>query len=153
MNFNSKNSNNIDKRALKEKLKNIWNYLNKNWIWINSIVYILLLSIHWIGFFYRVITLEITLLITILYPIIILTFFFIHKSKFEFTFGKILITIIGSLSLGFVIWLVLIYFLITAPWAPLHGIQPKGFYTLLFLLPAYTISIFVIYIVGKRRNW
>jgi hypothetical protein len=144
--------NEINNGYLKEKIKDFWNNLNKKWMWIGNAIYIILVIIGWIGFFYNFITLETTLLVTFIYPVIFLVSFFVNTSKFKVTFRKILFNVAVALPLGFVIWLALIYSLITAPWALLNGIQPSTLYIVLFLLPSFTVAIIVINIISIRRN-
>ena len=137
---------------MKEKIKDFWNNLNKKWIWIGNAIYVILVIIDWIGFFYNFITLETTLLVTCIYPVIFLVSFFINTSKYNVTFRKILLNVAVALPLGFVIWLALIYSLITAPWALLNGIHPNTFYVLLFLLPSFTVAFIAINLISNRRN-
>ena len=140
---------------LKEKIKNFWNEFKKQWLWVNIGAYMIFLMISWTGFFLGFTKFEIALLITLIYPLIILTIFFIRKSKFETTIYKILWIVGGGICLGFPIWLIISFVLIIAPWAPLyeaHNILRDGI-SILILVPAYGVAAYLMYMLGKRRDF
>lgn len=140
---------------LKEKIKNFWNEFKKHWLWVNIGAYMMITMINWTGFFLGSIKFEIALLITLIYPLIILTIFYIRKSKFETTIYKIVWIVCGGIALGFPIWGIIFFVLIGAPWAPLyeaHNIL-RGSISILILVPAYGVAAHLMYKLGKRRDF
>lgn len=140
---------------LKEKITNFWTEFKKQWLWVNVGAYMMIMMINWIGFFLGSIQFIIALLITFIYPLIILSIFYIRKSKFETTIYKIAWIIGGGLSLGFPIWGIIFFVLIGAPWAPLYAAHNilRGGISILILLPAYGVAAHLMYILGKRRDF
>lgn len=139
----------------KENHRNFWKRINENWLWVNIGAYMMIMIFNWIGFFVGFIILETAYLITFIYPLIILSIFYIRKSKFETTIYKIAWIIGGGLCLGFPIWGIIFFVLIGAPWAPLYEAHNflRGGISILILLPAYGVAAHLMYILGKRRDF
>ncbi|MCK4380386.1 MAG: hypothetical protein KAW51_04545, partial [Candidatus Lokiarchaeota archaeon] len=81
--------NNVKEMNKEENHRSFWKKFNEKWLWVNIGAYMMITMINWTGFFLGSIKFEIALLITLIYPLIILTIFYIRKSKFETTIYKI----------------------------------------------------------------
>lgn len=140
---------------LNEKIKNAWNELNKHWLWVNIGAYMILMIINWTGFFLNAIKFEITFLITVIYPIIILTIYYIRKSKYQRTIHKVIWIVGGGLCLGFPIWALVSFLLMGASWAPLNDLQDnlRVYFLILSIIPSYSLAVYIMYRIGKKRDW
>ena len=140
---------------LKEKIKNFWNEFIKHWLWVNIGAYLMIMMINWTGFFLSSIEFEIAFLITFIYPVIILSIYYIRKSKYQRTIHKIVWIVCGGLCLGFPIWASFFFILIGASWAPLNEVQDnlKAYISILFLVPSYSLAVYIMYRLGKKIEW
>lgn len=136
-------------------IKKFWNEFKKQWLWVNIGAYMMITMINWTGFFLGSIKFEMAFLITFIYPLIILSIFYIRKSKFETTIYKIVWIVGGGMFLGFPIWVILFFVLTGAPWAPLHEANDilRGSISILILVPAYGVAAYLMYRLGKRRDF
>ena len=78
-----------------------------------------------------------------------------RKSIHQRTISKIMLIGCGGFGFGVIIWFITGYLLITAPWAPLQALPPvlRGRILLLLLLPLYGIAAYIMYRIGKKRDW
>ncbi|HEC39261.1 MAG TPA: hypothetical protein ENI29_13565 [bacterium] len=61
----------------------------------------------------------------------------------------------GGFCFGGITWFITGYLLITAPWAPLQALPPvlRGRILLLLLLTLCGIAAYIMYRIGKKRDW
>ena len=61
----------------------------------------------------------------------------------------------GIFGLGGIMWFIIGYLLIQAPWAPLQALPPvlRGRILLLLLPTFYAIGGYIMYRIGKKRKW
>jgi hypothetical protein len=78
-----------------------------------------------------------------------------RKSIHQRIFSKIMLVGCGGFGFGVIIWLFTGYLLIQAPWAPLQALPPvlRGRILLLLLLPSCGIAAYIMYRIGKKRDW
>lgn len=152
MNKSEKNS---DKRNLKEKIKIFWKEFNKNWLWINIGSYITGLIIFLWLFFLGILNLVALIFGIILTPIILPLVYYGRNSKHQKTISKIMLVGCCGFGFGVILWLVLGYILIAAPWALLRTLDPllKGRIFLSLLFGSWGFMSYVMYRIGKKRDW
>ncbi len=150
---------NTTERSTKEKIKNFWKRFNENWLWVNLGAFIGGTIIFWLLFFIGIISLMTAIFSTILNPLILALVYYFFKyfrvSKHQMIFTKIILVGCGTLALGCPIWLFIGYVLITAPWAPLQALPAvlRGRILLLVVISSYGLAAYIIYKIGKKREW
>ena len=141
----------------KEKIKSFWKNYKKNWIWISIGYCICNTPMQWLLFYFGIIDLMLAIFLTVFFPLMIILAYYIRKSIHQKTIIKILLVGGGGFGFGGYIWLFLGYLLIQAPWAPLRillGDAPiRGRILLLLLLPSCGIAAYIMYRIGKKRDW
>jgi len=143
-----------DKRNLKEKIKNFWKNYKKNWVWVSIGFCICNIFMLWLLFFLMIIDLILALLFTVLFPLMIILAYYGRKPIHQRTISKIMLVGCGGLGFGGIIWFIIGYILITAPWAPLQALSPVlRCRILLLLLPTSCgIAAYIMYRIGKKRD-
>ena len=157
MNNNEKNSN---KRNLKEKIKIFEKNLNKNWVWVNIGAYGAWMISSWSLFFVGILDLGHVIFSTILgLAIFFLVYILKHIRKpnlLKLITGIILVGC-GSVVFGGIMWLIIGYVLVQAPWAPLRILIGdaviRGRILLLLVISSYVIAAYIMYRIGKKRKW
>ncbi len=143
--------------GVKEKIKNFWKAYKKNWLWINIGNCMGLTFMLWLLFSLGVINLVIAILLTVFYPFAIFLAYYGRKSIHQRTISKIMLIGCGGFGFGVIIWFITGYLLITAPWAPLRvfvlDAVLRGRIFLLLLLPSCGIAAYIMYRIGKKRDW
>ena len=157
MNDNEKNSN---KRNLKEKIKIFGKYLNENWVWVNLGAYGAWMISSWSLFFVGILDLGHVIFSTILgLAIFFLVYILKHirKPKLLKLITGIVLVSFGIFSLGGIMWFIIGYVLVQAPWAPLRILIGdaviRGRINLLILISSYAIGGYIMYRIGKKRKW
>lgn len=147
--------NNVKERNKKEKLKSFWKNYKKNWIWVSIGFCICNTFTLWLLFFLMIIDLILALFFTVLFPLMIILVYYGRKSIHQRTISKIMLVGCGGFGFGVIIWFITGYLLIQAPWAPLQGLLPvlRGRILLLLLLPSCGIAVYIMYRIGKKRDW
>ena len=147
--------NNTKERNLKENIKNFGKNFKKNWLWVNIGSCICLTIMNWAFFFLGFVNFTIAILFTVFYPLLIIFGYYIKVSKHKNIIAKIAYIGGGGYLLGLIIWLLTSSALLNASWAPLHSL-PQGLKTSIFLLlmvPSYGVAAYIMYRIGKRRDW
>ena len=143
--------------GVKEKIKNFWKAYKKNWLWINIGNCMGLTFMLWLLFSLGVINLVIAILLTVFYPFAIFLAYYGRISKHQKIITKIVLVGGGGYVFGVILWLFLGYLLITAPWAPLRILVLdavlRGRILLLLLPTLCVITAYIMYRVGKKREW
>jgi predicted RND superfamily exporter protein len=143
----------------KEQLKNIWKRLNQKWLWVNIGSYIVGTVIFWCLFFFEIINLMtvtfLTILNIVIIPLMYYFFKYVRGSKHQKLITKIILVGCGGYAFGFFLWLFLGYVLVTSPWAPLRVLDAvlRGRINLLILISSWAIGAYVMYRIGKKREW
>jgi len=157
MNNNEKNS---IKRNLKEKIKIFSKNLNKNWVYIYIGAYGSWMISSWGLFFVGIYDLGHVIFSTILgLAIFLLTYTAsrIRKPKLVEFIPRILLVVGGTLVFGCIMWLIIGYVLVQAPWAPLRILIGdaviRGRINLLILTSSYAITAYITYRIGKKIKW
>ena len=147
--------NNVKEMNKKEKLKIFWKNYKKNWIWV-SIGYCTCNTFTlWLLFFIGIFDLILAIFFTVFFPLMISIAYYGRKSIHQRTISKIMLVGCGGFGFGGIMWFLIGYVLIQAPWAPLQGLPPvlRG-RTLLLLLPTLCgIAAYFMYRIGKKRDW
>ena len=143
--------------GVKEKIKNFWKAYKKNWLWVNIGGCIFSTFTLWLLFSLGVINLVIAILLTVFYPFAIFLAYYGRISKHQKIITKIVLVGGGGYVFGVILWLFLGYLLITAPWAPLRILildeVLRGRIFLLLLPTLCVITGYIMYRVGKKREW
>jgi len=157
MNDNEKNSN---KRKLKEKIKIFGKNLNKNWVYVYIGAYGSWMISSWGLFFVGIYDLGHAIFSTILglaFFLLIYTLKRIRNLKLLKLITGIVLVSFGIFSLGGIMWFIIGYVLVQAPWAPLRILIGdaviRGRINLLILLSSYAIGGYIMYRIGKKRKW
>ena len=147
--------NNAKERNKKEKLKSFWKNYKKNWIWVSIGFCICNTFMLWQLFFLLIIDLILALFLTVFFPLMIILVYYGRKSLHQRTISKIMLIGCGGFGFGVIIWFIIGYLLIQAPWAPLQALLPvlRGRILLLLLLPSCGIAAYIMYRIGKKRDW
>ncbi len=145
----------MKERNKKENHKSFWKNYKKNWIWVSIGFCICNTFMLWLLFFLMIIDLILALFFTVLFPLMIILVYYGRKSIHQRTISKIMLIGCGGFGFGVIIWFITGYLLITAPWAPLQALPPvlRGRILLLLLLPLYGIAAYIMYRIGKKREW
>ena len=140
---------------MSDKIKNFWKEFKKQWLWVNIGAYMMIMIINWIGFFLGSIEFGITILISLIYPLIIIGIYYTRKSKYQRNIYKGIWIVGGGISLGFPIWGFFYFFFIGAHWAPFHELQGtlNAIISILFLIPSYILAAYIMYRLGKKRDF
>jgi len=140
---------------VKGKIKGFWKEFKQNWLWVNIGGCIFSTFMLWLLFSLGVINLVIAILLTVFYPFAIFLAYYGRKSIHQRTISKIMLIGCGGFGFGVIIWLITGYLLITNPWAPLQALPPvlRGRILLLLLLPSCGIAAYIMYRIGKKRDW
>ncbi len=147
----------MSKLGLKEKVKTVFQELKNNFIWVLTGSFLANLPLLWYLYFIEIIRLINAVALTLFYPIAII--FIYYLKRVEATDNKILfkiiMTIMGGVGFGVIIWFLSGYLLFQAPWAPFHNINPliRGRLFLFLLIPSFIVGACVMYKIGERRNW
>ena len=147
--------NNTKERNVKEKIKNFWKNYKKNILWVNIGSCTCLTIMNWAFFFLGFVNLVILILFTVFYPLLIILGYYTKVSKHKNIIAKIAYIGCAGFLLGDIIWLLTGSALLYAPWAPLHSL-PQGLnFTILLLLmvPSFGFSAYIMYRIGKKRDW
>jgi hypothetical protein len=147
--------NNVKERNKKEKLKSFWKNYKKNWIWVSIGFFIGNTFMQWLLFFLMIIDLILALFLTVFFPLIIILVYFSRKSKHHRIISKIMLIGCCGFVFGCIMWVIIGYVLIQASWAPLQGLPPvlRGRIFLLLLPTSCGIAAYIMYRIGKRRDW
>ncbi len=147
--------NNVKERNKKEKLKSFWKNYKKNWIWVSIGFCICNTFTLWLLFFLMIIDLILALFFTVLFPLMIILVYYGRKSIHQRTISKIMLIGCGGFGLGGIMWFIIGYVLIQAPWAPLQALPPvlRGRIFLLLLPTSCGIAAYIMYRIGKKRDW
>ncbi len=151
--------NNKKERNLKENHKSFWKKFNEKWLWVNIGSYIVGTILFWLLFFTGIIKLMTVIFLTILnfliMPLMYYFFNYFRESKHKNIIAKIAYIGCGGYLLGLIIWLLTSSALLNASWAPLHSL-PQGLKTtilLLLMVPSYGVAVYIMYRIGKKRDW
>ncbi|NVM36219.1 MAG: hypothetical protein HWN81_11535 [Candidatus Lokiarchaeota archaeon] len=142
-----------------KKFKNFWKEFNENWLWVNIGSYIVGTTSFWLLFFIGIINLVTSIILTIMnllfIPLMYYFFNYFKKSKHQKIITKIILVGCGGFGVGGIIWFIIGYLLITAPWAPLQALPPvlRGRIFLLLLPTSCGIVAYIMYRIGKKRDW
>ena len=147
--------NNVKERNKKEKLKSFWKNYKKNWIWVSIGFCICNTFTLWLLFFLMIIDLILALFFTVLFPLMIILVYYGRKSIHQRTISKIMLVGCGGFGFGGIMWFIIGYVLIQAPWAPLQALPPvlRGRIFLLLLPTSCGIAAYIMYRIGKKRDW
>ena len=141
----------------KEKIKNFWKNHEKSWIWFSIGTCIALIYMKWVLFYFGIINLMLAIFLTVLYPLSIFLAYYIRVSKHQKIIIKIGLVGCCGYVFGTILWLFLGYLLIQAPWAPLRILVLdavlRGRILLLLLPTLCVIAGYIVYRVGKKREW
>ena len=142
----------------KEKIKNFWKAFKKNWLWVNIGVYISTTITSWLLLYIEIVDLVFAIFFTVFYPLLMFLVYYARVSKHQKIIIEIGIVGCCGYVFGLILWLILGYLLITAPWAPLRILVLdavlRGRILLLLLLPILcVIAGYIVYRVGKKREW
>jgi hypothetical protein len=82
-------------------------------------------------------------------------FNYFRESKHQRTISKIMLIGCGGFAFGGILWFITGYVFITAPWAPLQALPPvlRGRIFLLLLPTLCGIAAYIMYRIGKKRDW
>ncbi len=142
---------------VKEKIKNFWKNYKKNTIWVSIGLCMGLIYMKWVLFYFGIIDLMLAIFLTVLYPLSIFLAYYIRVSKHQKIIIKIGLVGCCGYVFGLILWLFLGYVLITAPWAPLRVLildaVLRGRILLLLLPTLCVIAGYIVYRVGKKREW
>ncbi len=142
---------------VKGKIKGFWKAYKKNWLWINIGNCMGLTFMNWLLFFIGVINLVIPILLTVFYPFAIFLAYYGRISKHQKIISKIVLIGCGGYGFGIIMWIFLGYVLIAAPWAPLRVLVLdavlRGRILLLLMVTCCVIAGYIMYRVGKKREW
>ncbi len=141
----------------KEKIKNFWKNYKKSRIWVSIGICIGLIYMKWVLFYFGIIDLMLAIILKVLYPLSIFFVYYGRKSKHKLIIFKIGLVGCCGYVFGLILWLFLGYVLITAPWAPLRILildaVLRGRILLLLLPTLCVIAGYIMYRVGKKREW
>ena len=141
----------------KEKIKNFWKAFKKNWLWVNIGVYISTTITSWLLLYIEIVDLVFAIFFTVFYPLLMFLVYYARVSKHQKIIIEIGIVGCCGYVFGLILWLILGYLLITAPWAPLRILVLDAVLRgriLLLLLPILcVIAGYIVYRVGKKREW
>ncbi|MGM0470559.1 MAG: hypothetical protein ACQERB_17395 [Promethearchaeati archaeon] len=140
---------------MKEKLKVYLKAFEKNWVWFTIGAYVSSTIIFWCFYFLEFINLLIPILNTIIYPIGIGLAYYGRQPKYEKRITKIVLIGCFGYVLSVPVWLITAYLLIVAPWAPFHDLSTplKNLLLPLLIIPSYGLTAYLMYRIGKNRNW
>ncbi len=141
----------------KEKIKNFWKAFKKNILWVHIGNCTGLTFMNWMLFYFGIVDLVFAIFFTVFYPLLIFFAYYIRKSKHQKIFAEIVLVGLGGFSFGGILWIFLGYVLIAAPWAPLRILildeVLRGRIFLLLLPTLCVIAGYIMYRVGKKREW
>ncbi len=144
-------------KNLKEKIKNFWKNYKKNWYWVYIGSYIGLTFMNWVLFSFGIIDLMLAIFFTVFIPLAGFLAYYGRKSKHQESITKIVLVGYGGLGLGGIMWFITGYILIAAPWAPLRVLVLdavlRGRILFLLLPTLCVIATYIMYRVGKKREW
>ena len=150
----------MKERNLKEKIKIFSKNLNKNWVYIYIGAYGSWMISSWALFFVGIYDLGRVIFSTILgLAVFLLTYSLkrIRNLNLLKLITGIVLVIFGIFSLGGIMWLIIGYVLVQAPWAPLRILIGdaviRGRINLLILISSYAIGGYIMYRIGKKRKW
>ena len=142
---------------MKEKIKIFWKAFKKNILWVHIGNCTGLTFMWWMLFYFGIVDLVFAIFFTVLYPLSIPLAYYIRVSKHQKIITKIVWVGCGGYVFGLILWLFLGYVLITAPWAPLRILildaVLRGRIFLLLLPTLCVIAGYIMYRVGKKREW
>ena len=140
---------------MKEKIKASWNMFKKNWLWFAIGAYISTTIIFWCFFFLEFIDLTVPILNTVLYPIAIVIAYYGREPKYEKIITRIVLVGCFGYALSVPMWLITAYLLIVAPWAPFQDLPThlRNLFLPLLMIPTYGLAAYLMYRVGKKRDW
>ncbi len=151
---------NSNKRKLKEKIKIFGKNLNKNWVYVYIGAYGSWMISSWGLFFVGIYDLGRVIFSTILglaFFLLIYTLKRIRNLKLLKLITGIVLVSFGIFGLGGIMWFIIGYLLIQAPWAPLRILIGdaviRGKILLLLLPTFYAIGGYIMYRIGKKRKW
>jgi len=142
-----------------ENHKSFWKKFSERWLWVNIVSYIVGTILFWWLFFVGIINLMNAIFFTILnflfLPLLYYFVIYFRESKHQKIVIKIALVGGGGYVLGFIAWFIIGYALIQAPWAPLQALPPvlRGRIFLLLLPTLCGIAAYIMYRIGKKRNW
>jgi len=143
----------------KEKHKSFWKKFNEKWFWVNIGSYIGGIILFWWLFFTGIINLMTAIFLTIInfliIPLMYYFFNYFRESKHQRTISKIMLIGCGGFTFGGILWFITGYLFIAAPWAPLQTLPPvlRGRIFLLLLPTLCGIAAYIMYRIGKKREW
>ena len=142
---------------VKEKIKNFWKNYKKNTIWVSIGLCMGLIYMKWVLFYFGIIDLMLAIFLTVLYPLPIFFVYYGRKLKHQKIIFKIWLVGLVGFVFGGILWIFLGYVLITAPWAPLRVLildaVLRGRILLLLLPTLCVIAGYIMYRIGKKREW
>jgi len=140
---------------MKEKLKAYLKAFEKNWLWFTIGAYVSSTIIFWGFYFLEFINLLIPILNTVISPIGIGLSYYGRQPKYEKTITKIVLIGCFGYVLSVPVWLIIAYLLIVAPWAPFYDSSAllKNLLLPLLMIPSYGFTAYLMYRVGKNRDW
>ncbi len=158
--MNNNNEKNSNKRNLEEKIKIFSKNLNKNWVYVYIGAYGSWMICFWSLFFVGFLDLGRVIFSTILglaFFLLIYTLKRIRNLKLLKLINGIVLVSFGIFSLGGIMWFIIGYVLVQAPWAPLRILIGdaviRGRINLLILISSYIIAAYIMYRIGKKRKW
>jgi len=149
-------------KTIENKEKNhkaFWKRFSERWLLVNLVSYIAGTLLFWWLFFIGIINLMIAIFLTILnflfLPLLYYIVIYFRESKHQKIVIKIALVGGGGFCFGGIAWFIIGYVLIQAPWAPLHVLTPvlRGRIFLLLLPTLCVIAAYIMYRIGKKRNW
>ena len=136
-----------------------WEESSEKWFWVTIGGHIVGTIVFWWFFFFGIIRLMNVIFFTIagflLIPLMYYFFNYFRDSKHQKIIVKIVLVGGGGYVFGAITWFITGYLLITAPWAPLQALPPvlRGRIFLLLLPTLCGIAAYIMYRIGKKRDW
>jgi len=141
--------------------KGFWKRFSERWLLVNFVSYIAGTLLFWWLFFIGIISLMIAIFLTILnflfLPLLYYFVIYFRESKHQKIVIKIALVGGGGFCFGGIAWFITGYLLIQAPWAPLRILIGdaviRGRIFLLLLPTLCGIAAYIMYRIGKKREW
>lgn len=117
--------------------------------------YIFFASMNWFLYFLGLIHLTMPIIISLIFPPILISVYFTRKSSHRRIIYRLIWTIGGALVLGFPIWILINYILYVASWAPLRNSNTfmAGTFFVLSTIISYGGSAYLCDRLGKKRDY
>ncbi|HDZ17687.1 MAG TPA: hypothetical protein ENH75_05320 [archaeon] len=136
-----------------------WDENSKKWLWVNIGSFIIGTIVFWWFLSIGIINLMTAFFLAILnFLVIPLAYYFLKyfvESKHQKIISKIMLVGCFGYALSVPIWLITVNLLIVAPWAPFQdlSIPLRNLFLPLLMLPSYGLAAYIMYRIGKKRDW